>query len=146
MRNCQDKMLKILFSIILVLLISTTNFTQSTSPDSPTPLKNGTIIGESTGGVSDKKTYYYTFNVKLGTLTLTTDIDPVKGTGGGVVYWTYLDTKFKQLRYDAYAAQGSPTRKVNDAKITVKRKIIFKLEVEGQMSYKLKFSGNALIQ
>lgn len=146
MRNYQDKLFTVLFSIIAALLVSSSNLAQSTNPDAPTPLKGGTIIGESTGGVSDKKTYYYTFNVKPGTLTLTTDIDPVKGTGGGVVYWTYLDTKFKQLRYDAYAAQGSPTRKVNDAKITVKRKIILKLEVEGQMSYKLRFSGNGLVQ
>jgi hypothetical protein len=75
---------------------------------------------------------------------MTTDMDPVKGTGGGVIYWTYLDSRFKQLRYDAYAAQGGPVRKVNDAKITVKRKIILKLEVEGQMSYKIRFTGSAL--
>jgi hypothetical protein len=117
---------------------------QSSDPDRPSPLTNGTIVGESTGGVSDKKTYYYSFNVRPGSLTMTTDMDPVKGTGGGVIYWTYLDSRFKQLRYDAYAAQGGPVRKVNDAKITVKRKIILKLEVEGQMSYKIRFTGSAL--
>lgn len=119
---------------------------QSSDPDAPTRLTDGSIVGESTGGVSDKKTYYFSFDVKPGTLTMTTDIDPVKGTGGGVVYWTYLTTRFQQLRYDAYAAQGGPVRKVNDAKITVKRKIILKLEVEGQMSYKIKFSGSALVK
>lgn len=144
MKRYRSNLLTTLFSIFVVAIFASASFAQSADPDAPTPLKDGTIIGESTGGASDKKTYYYTFNVKPGTLTLTTYIDPVQGTGGGVVYWTYLDTKFKQLRYDAYAAQGSPARKVNDAKITVKRKIIFK--VEGQMSYKLKFSGNALIE
>lgn len=117
---------------------------QSSDPDAPTRLTDGSIVGESTGGLSDRKTYYFSFDVKPGTLTMTTDMDPVKGTGGGVIYWTYLTTRFQQLRYDSYAAQGGPVRKMNDAKITVKRKIIFKLEVEGQMSYKIKFSGSAL--
>lgn len=117
---------------------------QSSDPDAPTRLTDGSIVGESTGGVSDKKTYYFSFDVKPGTLTMTADMDPVKGTGGGVVYWTYLTTRFKQLRYNAWAAQGSSVRKIDDAKITVKRKIILKLEVEGSMGYKIKFSGSAL--
>lgn len=146
MKKLRNNLLVILISIISFVIFSNTTFAQSNDPDNPTPLRNGIINGESTGGVSDKKTYYYSFNVKPGMLTLTLDIDPVKGTGGGVVYWSYLDTKFKVLKYDAYAAQGSPGRKVNDSKITVKRKIIFKLEVEGSMSYKLRFSGSGLIQ
>ena len=119
-------------------------FGQSSDPDRPTPLSNGTIIGETTGTLSDKKTYYYSFDVKPGTLTLTADMDPVKGTAGGVMYWTYLDSRFKQMKYDAWSAQGGPVRKINDSKVTIKRKIILKLEVEGQMTYKLKFSGTAL--
>jgi hypothetical protein len=117
---------------------------QSSDPDRPTSLSNGSIIGETNGTLSDKKTYYYSFDVKPGTLTLTADMDPVKSTAGGVMYWTYLDSRFKQMKYDAWSAQGGPVRKINDSKVTIKRKIILKLEVEGQMSYKLKFSGTAL--
>jgi len=142
-----NKLLKIfgLFMMAAFFFTAPQNVSaQSSDPDAPTRLTDGTIVGESTGGVSDKKTYYFSFDVKPGTLTMTTDMDPVKGTGGGVIYWTYLTTRFKQLRYNAWAAQGSPTRKMDDAKITIKRKIILKLEVEGQMSYKIKFSGSAL--
>lgn len=119
---------------------------QSDDPDAPTQLTDGTIVGESTGGLSDTKTYYFSFNVKPGTLTMTTDMNPAKDTGGGVIHWTYLTTRFKTLRSNSWSAQGSSARKIDDAKITIKRKIIFKLVVEGSFAYKIKFSGSGLVK
>ena len=135
-----------LFTVLSILIFSNTNFAQSGDPDSPSPLKNGELIGTVRSSASDEKTYYYSFNVKPGTLTLTTDMNPVKGTGGGTLAWTYLDTKFRRLKTDIYPAQGSPERRVDDSKITVKRRIILKVVVSGFHDYKLRFSGSGFVK
>lgn len=131
-------------SIISTAILSQTNFAQSTDPDKPTALTNGIITGESTSNLQDDKTYYFSFNVKPGTLTMTVDMNPDKATGGGTLAWHYLDAKFKQLKYDIYSASGATERKVVDSKVTIKRKIILKIVTGGKFSYKIKFSGTAL--
>lgn len=53
------------------------------------------------GGLSDEKTYYYAFNVKRGTLTLTLDLIPAnKSDAGGYLQWTLLNAKFARLKED----------------------------------------------
>ncbi|MFV0389131.1 MAG: hypothetical protein ACK5NT_10285 [Pyrinomonadaceae bacterium] len=141
-----NKFLAVIFSAFTIVTFTSFAYGQSSDPDSPTRVSEGTITGSVSTSASDQKTYYYTFNVKPGNLILTTDMYPVKGTGGGVLQWTYLNSKFKKLRYDVYAAQGSPERKVDDAKVTIKRRIILKLVVEGSFKFKLKFSGSAFVQ
>jgi len=145
-KRCSKKLFLFLFLILSIVAFSQVSFAQSSDPDSPTLISNGIIAGESNWSASDKKTFYYSFDVKPGTLTLTTDIDPAKGTGGGLINWTYLDAKFRRLKTDVYYAQGAPERKINDAKITIKRKVILKLEVEGFHNYKMRFSGSAFVQ
>ena len=133
------------FVLLLVsVLFTAPAFAQSDDPDKPSALTNGVIEGESISNLQDDKTYYYSFNVKPGTLTLTVDINPVKGTGGGTLAWHYLDAKFKQLKYDIYSASSASERKVDDVKVTIKRKIILKIVTGGKFRYKLKFSGTAL--
>ncbi len=144
-----NKIIKVLSFLMLTAVFGIASQSinaQSSDPDAPTRLSDGSIVGETTGGLSKSKTYYFTFNVKPGTVTMTVDIDPVRSTGGGLINWTYLTDRFKQLRTDVYNAQGSPKREIDDAKITVKRKIILKLVVEGDMSYKIKFSGSGLVK
>lgn len=139
-----NKFILVFLTIFLAAGLSQTSFAQSIDPDAPTALRNGVITGESSGNLYDDKTYYYSFDVKPGTLTLTLDMTPVKGTGGGTLAWHLLNTKFNQLKYDILAASNSPERQVKDLKITVKRKIILKIVVGGKFSYKLKLAGSAL--
>lgn len=130
--------------LILFFLLITPVFAQSTDPDHPAAISASTISGNSSGGLSDEKTYYYAFNVTKGTLSLTLDVTPLnKSDPGGLVGWTLLDPKFKQLKYDNLAAQGSPERQMKDMPVTIKRKIILKLTVSGNIDYKLQFSGSA---
>jgi len=130
--------------LILLFLLISPALAQSTDPDKPTPL-NGAITGTSSGGLSDEKTYYYAFAVHKGTLTLTLDVTPLdKSDGGGLVQWTLLDPKFKTLKYDNLAAQGNPSRQVKDLPVTIKRRIILKLVVSGNIDYKLQAAGSAL--
>ena len=129
--------------LFLALLVSPA-FAQSADPDKPTPLQSP-ITGTSSGGLSDEKTYYYAFGVHKGTLTLTLDVTPLnKSDGGGLVQWTLLDPKFKSLKYDNLAAQGSSNRQVRDLPVTIKRRIILKLVVSGNIDYKLQAAGSAL--
>lgn len=126
------------------LLLATSAAAQSSDPDKPTALTKGAISGSSAGAMSDEKTFYYSFDVKPGTLTLTLDVIPVnKSDGGGLVQWTLMNTKFAQLKYDNLAAQNSPERQVKDLPVTVKRKIIMKIVVAGNINYKFKLEGSA---
>lgn len=135
----------ILFSIVSMAIFSQTNFAQSSDPDAPTNLTSGTVSGTSSGGLSDEKTYYYAFDVKKGTLTLTLDVIPVnKSDAGGLVQWTLMNTKFANLKYDNLAAQGSPGRQVKDLPVTIKRRIIMKIVVSGNINYKFKLAGSAV--
>lgn len=147
-REIIKKYTKIILSatlfFILITAFSQTNFAQSSDPDRPTALSKGVIEGSSSGGLSDEKTYYYAFNVTKGTLTLTLDIIPLnKSDGGGFVAWTLLNTKFATLKSDVLSAQGSPGRQVKDMPVTVKRRIIMKIIVSGNMNYKFKLEGSA---
>lgn len=140
-----NKFILIFLSIVSIAILSQTNFAQSSDPDKPTALTKGVINGSSSGGLSDEKTYYYAFDVKPGTLTLTLDITPLnKSDGGGLVQWTLLNTKFAQLKYDNLSAQGSPERQVKDLPVTVRRRIILKIVVAGNMNYKFKLEGSAV--
>lgn len=145
MKQYKCNLLITLFSIALITIFSSVNFAQSTDPDNPTPL-NGTIEGKTSGNLYDDKTYYYSFNVKPGAINIVVDLDPVKGTGGGTIRIHYLDTKFKELmRYESYSTVNSPDRKVIDFKTRSKRKIILKIVVGGNFSYKIKVSGSGLV-
>ena len=131
--------------ILLILLLLAPVWAQSTDPDKPSALSGGQIEGTSTGGLSDTKTYYYAFDVVKGTLSLTLDVTPQdQKDGGGLVAWTLLTPKFQQLKYDNLAAQGTPGRQVKEMPVTIKRRIILKLEASGNIGYKLKFGGSAL--
>lgn len=135
------------FLIILSLfaILSQTNFAQSSDPDKPTALTNGVINGNNSSGLSDEKTYYYAFDVAKGTLTLTLDITPLnKSDAGGYVEWSMMNTKFAKLKSDVFTAQGSPGRQVKDIPVTVKRRIIMKIVVSGNMNYKFKLNGSAV--
>ncbi len=130
---------------VLTLIMPQTNFAQSSDPDAPTALTKGVIEGSSSGGSSDEKTYYYTFDVVKGTLTLTLDITPLnKSDAGGYVEWSMMDTKFATLKYDNLSAQGSPERQVKDLPVTIKRRIIMKIVVSGNINYKFKLAGSAV--
>lgn len=120
-------------------------FAQSDDPDRPTALTKGIINGSSSGAMSDEKTYYYAFDVKKGTLTLTLDVVPVnKSDGGGLVQWTLMNAKFEKLKYDNLAAQGSPERQVKDLSVTVRRRVIMKITAAGNINYKFKLEGSAM--
>lgn len=134
-----------LLSIISLATLSQTNFAQSTDPDKPTALTNGILNGNSSGGLSDEKTYYYAFNVQRGKLTFTLDLIPAnKSDAGGYLQWTMLNTKFAKLKEDVLTAQGSPERQIKDLPVTVKRRIILKIVVSGNASYKINLEGNAI--
>lgn len=131
-------------TLFLTMIFTAAVFAQSTDPDKPTALTNGVISGSSSGGLSDEKTYYYAFDVSKGTLTQTLDITPLnKSDGGGFVAWTMLTTKFVKLKTDALSAHGSPERQVKDLPVTIKRRIILKIVVSGNMNYKFKLEGSA---
>jgi len=134
-----------LFTLLFILVIFTAAaFAQSSNPDAPTALTKGVIDGSSSGGLSDEKTYYYAFDVKKGTLTLTLDITPLnKSDGGGFAAWTMMNTKFAVLKSDVLSAQGSPGRQVKDMPVTVQRRIIMKIVVSGNMTYKFNLNGSA---
>ncbi|MEO6590654.1 MAG: hypothetical protein ABIP06_15265 [Pyrinomonadaceae bacterium] len=131
-------------SIFVLAIFTVSAFAQSTDPDKPISLTKNSIAGSSSGGLSDEKSYYYAFDVKPGTLTMTLDVIPVnKSDGGGLVQWTLMTTKFAKLKYDNLSAQGTEERQVKDLKITIKRRIIMKITVSGNINYKFKFEGNA---
>lgn len=145
----KGKMVRSIFLVIfLVVCLAAFNGSanaQSTDPDNPTSLSGNTIAGSSSGGLSDTKTYYYAFSVNKGTLTGTFDVTPLnKSDGGGLLAWTFLNTKFQSLKYDNLSAQGSPQRKVKDMPVTVKRRLILKIEISGNANYKIKLEGTAL--
>lgn len=120
---------------------------QSKDPDNPTPLNaEKTIEGAvKTGSLSDKETTYYSFDVDKGTLELKLDVVPQdKSDGGGLVEWTLLDTKFQQLKYDNLAAQGTENRQIKELPVTVKRRLILKISVAGNVAYRFAFGGTAL--
>ena len=130
--------------ILALFLFVIPAIAQSTDPDKPTAL-TATINGNSSGGLSDEKTYYYAFQVNKGTLSLTLDVTPLdKSDGGGIVQWTLLDGKFNKLKYDNLAAQGTAERRVKDMPVTIKRRMILKLTVSGNIDYKLQTSGSAV--
>ena len=144
-KNNLNKILLALLPIFLTAILLQTNFAQSTDPDRPTALTNGVIEGSSAGGLSDEKTYYYAFNVNKGTLTLTLDITPLnKSDAGGFAAWTLLNTKFATLKSDVLSAHSSPERQVKDMPVTIKRRIIMKIVVSGNMNYKFKLEGSAV--
>lgn len=144
-KNYSKAFLLTLFSIVSTAVLSQANFAQSTDPDKPTTLTQGVINGSSSGGLSDEKTFYYAFNVVKGTLTLTLDVVPLaKNDGGGLVQWTLMNTKFEKLKYDVLSAQGSPERQVKDLPVTIKRRIIMKIVVSGNINYKFKLEGSAV--
>ncbi len=133
------------FLIISIITLSQVDFAQSSDPDHPSALIKGVINGSSSGSLSDEKTYYYAFNVKKGTLTLTLDITPLnKSDGGGYAAWTLLNTKFATLKTDVLTAHASPERQIKDMPVTIKRRIIMKIVVSGNMKYKFKLAGNAV--
>ena len=145
LKDCFRSFFLILFSIIFIGVSVRTGFAQSTNPDAPTALTNGVIEGSSSGGLSDEKTYYYAFNVDKGTLNLTLDVTPLnKSDAGGLVQWTMLTTKFQTLKYDNRAAQGSPERQVKNLPVTIKRRIIMKIVISGNINYKFKLAGSAV--
>lgn len=133
----------ILFFGLALLTIPT--FAQSIDPDKPTALTKGVINGTSSSGLNDEKTYYYAFDVNRGMLTLTLDLIPTnKSDAGGYLQWTMLNAKFTKLKEDVLTAQGSPERQVKDLPVTIKRRIILKLVVSGNASYKIKLEGSAV--
>jgi len=90
-KNYPGKILLAVFSLVSILILSQTNFAQSSDPDKPTSLTKSVVNGSSSGGLSDEKTYYYAFDVKPGTLTLTLDIVPLnKSDGSGLVQFGRL--------------------------------------------------------
>ena len=144
-KNYSRKYLPILLTIAALIILSPTIFAQSTDPDKPTGLNGNTINETNTGNLSDDQTYYYAFDVNKGTLTWTLDLTPTnKSDAGGVLQWTLLTTKFQKLKYDNLSAQGSPERQIKDLPVTIKRRIILKLVVSGNVNYKIKLSGSAV--
>lgn len=145
----KSSLFKLSFSlpiILFFLLIGLqTNFAQSTNPDTPTNLTSGIIEGTNSGGRTDVKTLYYAFNVVKGNLKITLDVTPNdKNDGGGVVQWTLMNTKFATLKYDNLAATRVAERQVKDLPVTLKRRIIMKITVDGNVSYKFKLEGSAV--
>lgn len=133
------------FSIVLMVMATQSNFAQSTDPDNPAVLNGGTISAINTGNLSDDKTFYYAFEVTKGTLEWTLDLTPTnKSDAGGVLQWTLLTPKFEKLKYDNLTAQVSPERQIKDLPVTIKRRIILKIVVSGNVSYKIKITGSAV--
>lgn len=134
-----------LLLIALTALQSQMSFAQSTDPDAPTALSESTISGTNSSNLSEDNTYYYAFNVIKGTLSWTLDLMPTnKSDAGGIFQWTLLSPKFEKLKYDNLSAQGSPERQMKDMPVTIKRRIILKLVVSGNVSYKIRLSGSAV--
>ena len=132
----------LLFSL---LVFTSSALGQSSDPDKPTVLTKNVINGSSTGAMSDEKTFYYAFDVKPGTLTLTLDVIPQnKSDGGGLVQWTLMNAKFAKLKYDNLAATRTPERQVKDLPVTIKRRVIMKIVVGGNINYKFKLVGTAV--
>lgn len=77
LKNSRAKLHLIFFCVVSILICADARFAQSNDPDRPTPLSDGAIAGTSSGGLNDPKTYYHTFDVSKGTLTLTLDIVPL---------------------------------------------------------------------
>lgn len=120
-------------------------FAQSTDPDAPTVLTEGVIEGMNSSRLSENNTYYYEFNVNKGTLSLTLDLIPTnRSDGGGLLQWKLLNSKFERLKDDVLSASSSPERQVKDMPVTIKRRIILKIVVAGNVGYKLKLSGTAV--
>jgi len=138
--------------ILLALTVAATALSsaaaaQSTDPDHPSPISSGMITGSHSGGLSDTTAYYYYFDVNKGTLTGIFDLIPNnRSDGGGLMSWTLMTAKFQDLKYDNMSAQGTPDRKVKDMPVTIKRRIILKLEISGNVSYKIKLNGSAFIK
>lgn len=134
-----------LLLLALAVLPSRACFAQSTDPDAPTALTENTITGTNSSNLSEDNTYYYTFDVKKGTLSLTLDVMPTnRSDAGGLLQWTLMTPKFQKLKYDNLSAQGAPERQVKDMPVTIKRRIILKIVVSGNASYKIKLSGSAV--
>ncbi len=121
------------------------SFAQSTDPDNPSPVTNGVIEGSVSGNLNDDKVYYYVFYVQKGPFDLTVDIEPTKETGGGLIQWFYLDSKFERIKWDQVSAQGTPERRVMSSTALSKQKVILKVVVGGNFSYKMKFSGSGFL-
>lgn len=133
------------FLFALAVLPLQASFAQSTDPDTPTLLTENTISGVNSSNLSDDNTYYYTFDVNKGTLSWTLDVIPVnKSDGGGLVSWTLMSPKFEKLKNDSLSAQGSPERQMKDMPVTIKRRIILKIVVSGNVGYKIKLGGSAV--
>ena len=139
-----QKILTLIAPLVLILCGSIVAAAQSSDPDKPTALTSGAIVGGSSGAMSDEKIFYYAFDLKPGTLTLTLDVIPTnKSDGGGLVQWTLMNAKFEKLKYDNLAAQGSPERQVKDLPVTIKRRIIMKIVAAGNINYRFSLVGSA---
>ncbi len=128
---------------LAVMMFAVAGSAQSTDPDAPTAVTDGVVTGASRGGLYDDKTYYFAINVKPGMLTQTSDLTPVKNTGGGTLRWEYLDAKFKRIKWDQMSAVNNPERRVMDTKVLAKRRVIVKVIVGGSVDFSIKFAGTA---
>ncbi len=143
-KNYSKLIVPTILSIFLVTIMSGNIFAQSTDPDNPTRLTGNTISRTNAANLSDDQTFYYAFDVVKGTLEWTLDLTPTnKSDGGGVLQWTLLTPKFEKLKYDVISAQGSPERQIKDLPVTIKRRIILKIVVSGNVEYKIKLNGSA---
>lgn len=143
--NYSKTILLMILTVVTTLTLARTDCAQSTDPDYPTLLDGNTISETNTGNLSDDKTYYYAFDVAKGSLTWTLDLTPTnKSDAGGVLQWTMLTPKFEKLKSDVLSAQGSPERQVKDMPVTIKRRIILKIVVSGNVGYKIKLTGSAV--
>lgn len=134
-----------IFSLLLTMISARTNFAQSTDPDRPTVITGNTVSETNTGNLSDDKIYYFAFDVVKGRLEWTLDLTPTnKSDAGGVLQWTLLTPKFQQLKSDNLSAHGSPERQVKELPVTIKRRIILKVVVSGNATYKIKLAGSAV--
>jgi len=78
-------------------------------------------------------------------LTWTLDLTPTnKSDGGGLLQWTLLTPKFEKLKYDNLSAQGSPERQIKDMPVTIKRRVILKIVVSGNVGYEIGLAGSAV--
>jgi len=143
--NYSKKILLMIMTVITTMILTQADCAQSTDPDHPTLINGNTINATNTGNLSDDKTYYYAFDVAKGNLTWTLDLTPTnKSDAGGVLQWTMLTPKFDKLKSDVLSAQGSPERQVEDLPVTIKRRIILKIVVSGNVGYKVKLTGSAV--
>ncbi|MEO5860564.1 MAG: hypothetical protein ABIR33_16660 [Pyrinomonadaceae bacterium] len=144
-KNYSNKCLPMFLAIAVLVVLAPSIFAQSTDPDKPTVLTGNTISSTNSSNLSEENTYYYAFFVNKGTLTWTLDLTPTnKSDAGGLLQWTLLTPKFEKLKYENLSAQGSPQRQVKDLPVTIKRRIILKIVVSGNVSYKIKLSGSAV--